>query len=77
MGYMNRNIAIRRIEFLYVNQLKRRKIKVALTNGTIIYIQPCHDSYEQYGGTSDELRLTVSIAERFNSWLHGKKETII
>lgn len=62
---------IRKVEFLYVSQPKRRKIKVTLTNGTRIYIEPCYESWQQYGGTTDELCITMPIAERYNWWLHG------
>jgi hypothetical protein len=65
------NIKIKKIELLYQNQVSRRKIKVTLTNGTIIYIEKCYESWQQYGGTTDELRLTVPIADAFNDWLHG------
>ena len=65
------NAKIRKVEFLYVNQPSRRKIKVTLTNGTKIYIESCYESYQQYGGTTDELWLTISIAEKYNDWLHG------
>ena len=64
------NAKIRKVEFLYVNQPSRRKIKVTLTNSTKIYIESCYESYQQYGGTTDELWLTISIAEKYNDWLH-------
>ena len=69
---MARDLAIRKIELLYVNQVSRRKVKCTLTNGTIIYIEACYESWEQYGGTERELRLTVPVAEKYNSWLHGR-----
>lgn len=62
---------IRRVDFLYANQVQRRKIKVTLTNGTRIYIESCYESWQQYGGTTEELCLTMPIAERNNEWLHG------
>ena len=62
---------IKKIELLYQNVISRRQVKVTLTNGTIIRIDPCHESWEQYGGTTDELYLTVPIAEKYNNWLHG------
>ena len=66
------DVKVSKVEFLYVNQPKRRKIKVTLTNKTKIYIESCHESFEQYGGTRDELYITVPIAERYNDWLHGE-----
>lgn len=63
---------VRKIELLYVNQPNRRKVKVTLTNGTRIYIESCHESWQQYGGTTEELYLTMPIAEKYNGWLHGE-----
>lgn len=68
---MKKSVKISKVEFLYFNQPNRRKIKVRLTNGTIIYIESCYESYQQYGGTIDELKITVPIAEKYNNWLHG------
>ena len=64
---------IKNIEFLYRNQPSRRKIKVTLKNGTRIYIEACYESWQQYGGTTEELWLTVPIAEKYNAWLHGEE----
>ena len=69
---MAKDLAISKVEFLFVNQPKRRKIKVRLNNGTIIYIESCYESWQQYGGTQTELYLTMPIAERYNDWLHGE-----
>lgn len=63
---------VRKIELLYVNQPNRRKVKVTLTNGTRIYIESCYESWQQYGGTTEELYLTMPIAEKYNGWLHGE-----
>lgn len=64
---------IRKIELLYVNQPNRRKVKVTLTNGTRIYIESCYESWQQCGGTTEELYLTMPIAEKYNEWLHGEE----
>lgn len=69
---MNKETRIRKIELLFVNQPKRRKVKVTLSNNTRIYIESCYESWMQYGGTTSELFLTVPIAEKFNDWLHGE-----
>ena len=68
---MRKEIKIRRVELLYVNQPKRRKVKVTLTNGTRVYIESCYESWQQYGGTTEELYVTMPIAEKYNNWLHG------
>ena len=62
---------IKKLELLYQNVISRRQVKVTLTNGTIIRIDPCYESWEQYGGTTDELWITAPIAEKYNNWLHG------
>lgn len=70
-----KELKVRKIELLYVNQPNRRKVKVTLTNGTRIYIERCYESWQQYGGTIDELRVSQPIAEKYNEWLHeGVKE---
>lgn len=67
-----REVKVSKIELRGVSRKEKRSIKVTLTNGTRITIAPCHESWEQYGGTRDELYITVPVAERFNAWLHGK-----
>lgn len=70
-----KEIKVRKVELLYVNQPARRKVKVTLTNGTRIYIERCHESWQQYGGTTEELWISMPIAEKYNDWLHeGVKE---
>ena len=68
------DVKVTKVEFLYVNQPSRRKIKVKLNTGSTIYIERCYESWQQYGGTTDELCLTMSIAEKYNDWLHGDGE---
>ena len=65
-----KELKVRKIELLYVNQPNRRKVKVTLTNGTRIYIERCYESLQQYCGTIDELRVSQPIAEEYNKWLH-------
>ena len=64
------DLKIKKIE-LVGTRPKTRKVKVTLSNGTKITIVACHESWEQFGGTCDELRLTVPVAEKYNAWLHG------
>jgi len=61
---------IKKIEFLYQNQVKRRAIKVTLSNKHKVYIYPCHESWEQVGPYDDKF-VTLPIAEKYNKWLHG------
>jgi hypothetical protein len=64
-------IRIKKIEYLYANQKSRRQLKITLTNRTVIRAERCHESWEQWGGTHDELCVTMPIVERHNDWLHG------
>lgn len=73
---MRRDFYIKKIEFLYRNNKRKRKIKVTLSNGTEISIISCYESYEQYGGTVDELRITQPIAERYITWLRGDTDMV-
>jgi hypothetical protein len=67
-------LKIKKIELIGQNRPKNRKVKVTLTNGTKITIVPCCESWEQFGGTTEELRVTVPVADRYNAWLHGADE---
>lgn len=69
---MATNSNIRKVEFLYQNQPSRRKIKVTMKSGNKVYIESCYESWQQYGGTQDELLYTMPIAEKYNAWLHGE-----
>ena len=64
-------LKIKKIELIGENRPKNRKVKVTLTNGTKITIVPCCESWEQFGGTKEELYVTVPVADRYNAWLHG------
>lgn len=68
-----KELAISKVVFLFVNQPSRRKIKCRLNNGTIVYIERCYESWQQFGGTTEELRLTMPVAEKYNGWLHGER----
>ena len=70
-----KELKVRKVELLYVNQPARRKVKVTLTNSTRIYIERSWESWQQYGGTLDECRVSMPYAEKYNEWLHeGVKE---
>lgn len=64
---------IKNILFLNENDIEKREIKVMLTNDTVITIAPCWESYQQYGGTVDEMLVTLPIAQKYNNWLHGEE----
>lgn len=65
-----KEIKVRKVELLYVNQPARRKVKVTLTNGTRIYIERCYEGWQQYGGTTEELFVSMPYVEKYNEWLH-------
>lgn len=50
--------------FVYKTEPKVR-LKVIDRFGRIqtVYIEPCHESYEQYGATTDVLWKTIDVAE--------------
>lgn len=66
-------VKIKSIAFQYANQPARRRVKVTMKSGNKIYIIPCYESWEQYGGFLEELQRTVDIAEKCNGWLHGEE----
>lgn len=72
MGWFD-NVSVNKIELLSVDKVEDREVKVTLSNGMEIHIVPCYESWQQYGGTTEELGLTVDIAERYNGWLHGEE----
>lgn len=61
---------IENVQFL--NEGKEREIIVSLSNGAEVHISACYESWEQWGGTIDDLYVTMPIAERNNAWLHGE-----
>lgn len=62
---------IKKIEYLYENQKSRRQLKITLNNKTVIWAESCCGSWEQWGGSVDELYITVPVVEKHNEWLHG------
>lgn len=64
---------IKSIEYLFENIKSRRMLRITLNNGVIIKAQKCYESWEQWGGNSDELTLTCLVVDKHNDWLHGGK----
>lgn len=64
-------IEIEKISLVHDFVNNEREIKVNLSTGSEVTIIPCHESYEQYGGTLAELQVTCLVAEQYNAWLHG------
>lgn len=67
------DIKITKITFFGESRPKKRKVKVKLNTGSTVTIEPCHESWEQFGGTTEELYITMPIAEKYNDWLHGEE----
>lgn len=64
-------IKIKSIVLSNVDDIENREVLVTLSNGTEIHIVACYESWQQYGGTVEELRVSLPIAEKYNAWLHG------
>lgn len=62
---------VKSITYLNENKKSKRELKVKLDNGTTIRIGACYESWQQWGGTTEELYVTMPIAESHNEWLHG------
>ena len=62
---------IKKIEYLNENRPSRRQLKITLSNKRVIRAESCHESWEQWGGTTEELYITMSTVEDHNEWLHG------
>lgn len=64
-------VYVKKIEYLRENRRADRELKITLSNGRVIRAAACHESWEQWGGTTEELYVTMSIVEKHNEWLHG------
>jgi hypothetical protein len=62
---------IKSIAYLYERQPSKRQLKIRLSNGTTIRAESCCESWQQWGGTTDDLFITMPIVEEHNAWLHG------
>ena len=62
------------IQIIDTDDIDNREVHVTLDNGTTITIVACYESWQQYGGTKDELCATVDVANHYNDWLHGGEE---
>lgn len=51
-----------------------RLVTATLSNNAVVKISPCYESWEQYGCTLNEKRVTVGLADIVNEWLHGNAE---
>ena len=68
---MGNDYKITNIEFIEKNDDGEREVLATLDNGTEIHIVTCYESWQQYGGTTNELWTTTSLADDVVDWLHG------
>ena len=66
-----KNVYVKKVQHLYENQQSRRQLKITLSNKTVIRATSCYESWQQNGGTTDELWVSMPIVEAHNDWLHG------
>lgn len=66
-----KKLYIKSIRYLYEITPSRRQLKMTLNNGRVIRAESCQESWEQWGGTAEELYITMPIVERHSDWLHG------
>jgi len=66
-----KTLYVKTISHLYEKTPSRRQLKIKLSNGTTIRAEACHESWEQWGGTTEELYVSMPVVERHNEWLHG------
>ena len=64
-------IYIKKIEYPYEKQKSHRQLKMTLSNKTVVRAVACYESWEQWGGTEEELYITMPTVEKHNGWLHG------
>ena len=62
---------IHHIDFLNWDDVENRQIKFTLDNGTVITAESCCESWQQWGGTREELYVTMPHCKQYNAWLHG------
>lgn len=67
------NLQVTKVEFINVDSVEDRECICTLNNGTEVHIASCYESWEQWGGTTNELFVTMPIAERID-WLHGLED---
>jgi hypothetical protein len=65
------DLQVIKVEFVNTDSIKDRECICTLNNGTEVHISSCYESWQQWGGTRDELSTTAVIAECVNDWLHG------
>lgn len=65
---------IESVKFLNEDNVEEREIEITLDNGTTIHACACYESWQQWGGTTDELWVSMPIVEANNDWLHGYGE---
>jgi hypothetical protein len=68
------DLQVIKVVFVNTDSIDDRECICTLNNGTEVHISSCYESWEQWGGTRNELYVTMPIAERINDWLHGLED---
>lgn len=61
------------VHFYGYDKPEGRRVEIDLSNGTVVTIVPLHGGFEQTGCTTEEARVTVGLAWKYNKWLNGAK----
>lgn len=62
---------IKSVSFINVEDIPNREVHATLTDGTIVKITACCESYEQYGATVEDYARTVALAQACIGYLQG------
>ena len=62
---------IKSIRYLHERRPAQRQLKLTFSNGRTVRAEACHESWEQWGGTTEKLFITMPLVEQHNEWLHG------
>ena len=53
-----------------IEDYPKREVVVNLSNGAQVHIVACHESFEAFGGTEEDMRAVTHVADEYNDWLH-------
>ena len=53
--------------------IPERRVETTLSDGTVITAEALGEGFQQYGGTTMQMWLTLPVVRHYLSWLHGAK----
>lgn len=59
------------VKYLNDSDVENRELKITLDNGTEITAVACMESFEQWGGTEDEMWSALPTIKENLAWLQG------